>query len=294
LDRSGLTLGQDYFLAYSPEREDPGNRDFGTKNIPKVVGGMNQESTRLATELYRSSVDSIVAVENCEIAEACKILENTYRSVNIAMVNELKLLFDRLDIDIWKVIEAAKTKPFGFQAFYPGPGLGGHCIPIDPFYLTWLARRHEMSTRFIELAGEINTSMPDYVVSKVTDALNSCCKSVRGSRIGVLGIAYKKDIDDHRESPSFKIIEQLHAKGAELSYSDPHVSSIRKTRSVDVPVLPNCPLTAEYLSSLDACVIATDHTAFDYPLIAKHAKLIIDTRNAMHRIDCRVGQVWKA
>lgn len=294
LDRSGLTLGQDYFLAYSPEREDPGNRDFGTKNIPKVVGGMNQESTRLATELYRSSVDSIVAVENCEIAEACKILENTYRSVNIAMVNELKLLFDRLDIDIWKVIEAAKTKPFGFQAFYPGPGLGGHCIPIDPFYLTWLARRHEMSTRFIELAGEINTSMPDYVVSKVTDALNSCCKSVRGSRIGVLGIAYKKDIDDHRESPSFKIIEQLHAKGAELSYSDPHVSSIRKTRSVDVPVLPNCPLTAEYLSSLDACVIATDHTAFDYLLIAKHAKLIIDTRNAMHRIDCRVGQVWKA
>jgi UDP-N-acetyl-D-glucosamine dehydrogenase len=218
------------------------------------------------------------------VAEACKILENTYRSVNIAMVNELKMLFQRLGIDVWEVINAAKTKPFGFQAFYPGPGLGGHCIPIDPFYLSWLARKNEMSTRFIELAGEINTSMPHYVVQRIMEALNDLGKSVKGSRIAVLGIAYKKDVDDPRESPSFKLIELLHARGAVISYNDPHVPETPKMRHYDIPMMKSEPLTQEYLKGQDLVLIATDHSAYDYDFIVRHSKLVVDTRYATEHV----------
>lgn len=294
LDSSGLVLGQDYFLAFSPEREDPGNAHFSTTTIPKVVGGMDDASRDRAVALYSRVIDKVVPVASCEVAEACKILENTYRSVNIAMVNELKLLFMRLGIDIWEVIEAAKTKPFGFQAFYPGPGLGGHCIPIDPFYLSWLARCHELPTRFIELAGEINTSMPSFVVERIAEALNERSRSVRGSKIGILGVAYKKDIDDPRESPSFKLMELLSERGADLSYSDPHVSVLPAMRSFRLPALRSQPLDAAYLRSLDCAVIATNHTAFDYPLIVREAPLIVDTRNATHGLSADAGKIWKA
>ena len=223
LEKSGLKVEEDFFVAYSPEREDPGNPDFAARNIPKVVGGFGPNSLELATKLYQHAVSEVVPVNSCEVAEACKILENTYRSVNIAMVNELKVLFQKIGIDVWEVIDAAKTKPFGFQAFYPGPGLGGHCIPIDPFYLSWLARLHEMPTKFIELAGEINTSMPIYVVNRIAEALNHAGKPIKGSQVGVLGVAYKKDVDDPRESPSFKLIELLSERGAKISYSDPHI-----------------------------------------------------------------------
>ncbi len=284
LANSGLRVGEDYFLAYSPEREDPGNPDFSANSIPKVVGGYDPTSLEIANTLYSLAVSKTVPVATLEIAEACKILENTYRGVNIAMVNELKMLFDRIGIDVWAVIDAAKTKPFGFQAFYPGPGLGGHCIPIDPFYLSWLARKHEMSTRFIELAGEINTSMPLFVVNKVAEALNSLGKPVRGSKIGILGVAYKKDVDDPRESPSFKLMELLQARGAELSYSDPHIPNLPKMRHYDVPEMASNSLTPDYLSSLDCALIATDHTAFDYASIVEHARLVVDTRNATKHV----------
>lgn len=295
LDRKGLQCGSDYFLAYSPEREDPGNPHFSTQTIPKVVGGMEPESLRRATDLYAAVMDRVVPVSSCEIAEACKILENTYRCVNIAMVNELKLLFTKLGIDIWEVIEAAKTKPFGFQAFYPGPGLGGHCIPIDPFYLTWLARCHEFPTRFIELAGEINTIMPHYVVDRVAEALNEDGKPVKKSKVCILGVAYKKNIDDPRESPSFKLIELLLERGAQVSYSDPHVPKLPSMRSFDVPEAASQALTADYLSSVDCVVIATDHSAFDYEFIARHAKTIVDTRNAMAPYaKASKARIWKA
>ena len=223
LEAGGLKAGKDFFLAFSPEREDPGNPQFSADGIPKVVGGIEAKSGRLAELLYGQAIVRVVPVSNCEVAEACKILENTYRSVNIAMVNELKMLFDRLGIDVWEVIDAAKTKPFGFQPFYPGPGLGGHCIPIDPFYLSWLARKHGMPTRFIELAGEINTSMPQYVVHRVSRGTERCPQPLRGSKVLLLGVAYKKDVDDPRESPSFVLMELLLAGGAVLSYNDPHV-----------------------------------------------------------------------
>lgn len=294
LEKSGLKAGKDFFVAYSPEREDPGNPDFAAKNIPKVVGGFGEESLKLATALYEKAVSAVVPVSNCEIAEAAKIVENTYRSVNIAMVNELKVLFQKIGIDIWEVIDAAKTKPFGFQAFYPGPGLGGHCIPIDPFYLSWVARNHEMSTRFIELAGEINSSMPLYVVNKVAEALNSTGKPVKGSKIGVLGVAYKKDVDDPRESPSFKLMELLDDRGAELSYSDPHIPELPSMRSFRVLDLKSNPLSAEYLESLDCALIATDHTAFDYDLIVRHAPLTVDTRNATKNVTSGREKIWKA
>ena len=225
LAAGGMKVGESFFLAYSPEREDPGNPNYTASGIPKVVGGIEPHSAELAGALYGQAVVRIVPVANCEVAEACKILENTYRSVNIAMVNELKVLFDRIGIDVWDVIDAAKTKPFGFQAFYPGPGLGGHCIPIDPFYLSWVARKHGLITRFIELAGEINTSMPQYVIQRLIEALNDAGKPVRGSKICILGIAYKKDVDDPRESPSFELLEMLMARGAEVSYNDPHDKS---------------------------------------------------------------------
>lgn len=288
LQESGLQVGKDFFLAYSPEREDPGNPDYSASGIPKVVGGIEPNSLRLAQSLYSHAVVNTVPVSSCEVAEACKILENTYRSVNIAMVNELKMLFDRISIDVWEVINAAKTKPFGFQAFYPGPGLGGHCIPIDPFYLSWVARKHEMSTRFIELAGEINTSMPGYVITRVSEALNDHGKPIRGSKIGILGVAYKKDVDDPRESPSFKLMELLMERGAALSYNDPHIPALPKMRHYDVPEMQSQELTPGYLESLDCVLIATDHSAYDYDTIVQHAPLVIDTRNAT--VNVKVGR----
>ena len=284
LAQSGLKLGSDYFLAYSPEREDPGNPNFTASGIPKVVGGCEPASARLAAAVYANAVVNIVPVSSCEVAEACKILENTYRSVNIAMVNELKMLFDKIGIDVWEVIDAAKTKPFGFQAFYPGPGLGGHCIPIDPFYLSWVARKHGMPTRFIELAGEINTSMPTYVVHRVIEALNEAGKPLKGSRICILGVAYKKDVDDPRESPSFALMEQLAAGRAILTYNDPHVPKLPQMRHHNLPEMASSPLDAKFLASQDCVLIATDHSAYDYDFIVKNSKLVVDTRNATGKV----------
>jgi UDP-N-acetyl-D-glucosamine dehydrogenase len=282
LAATGLKTNEDYFLAYSPEREDPGNAKFSTTTIPKVVGGLGDHALEVAAELYENVVTAVIRVSSPEVAEACKILENTYRAVNIALVNELKMLYDRMGIDVWEVIAAAKTKPFGFQAFYPGPGLGGHCIPIDPFYLTWIARKHGLSTRFIELAGEINTSMPTYVVSRLSEALNDHCKPLRGSKITLLGMAYKKDSDDPRESPGFELLELLKERGAEVEYSDPHIPQLPKMRKYPHWHMTSQPLTAEYLSSRDCVLVVTDHTAFDWAFIAEHAPLIVDTRNALH------------
>lgn len=293
LKKSGLKIEEDFFVAYSPEREDPGNATFAARNIPKVVGGHGPKSLKIAVALYNHAVSEVVPVHSCEVAEACKILENTYRSVNIAMVNELKILFQKIDIDVWEVIDAAKTKPFGFQAFYPGPGLGGHCIPIDPFYLSWLARKNELQTRFIELAGEINTSMPIYVINRLAEALNQAGKPIKGSRIGVLGVAYKKDVDDPRESPSFKLIELLASRGAIISYADPHIPSLPEMRNFDVPALTSNELTPEFLDSLDCALIATDHSRFDYEMIVKHSSLVVDTRNATKDLKS-TGNVWKA
>lgn len=280
LAKSGLQVGTDYFIAYSPEREDPGNPDFSAARIPKVVGGIDEPSRKLAEALYEQAVTQIVPVSSCEVAEVCKILENTYRAVNIALVNELKVLCMRMDIDVWEVIDAAKTKPFGFSAFYPGPGLGGHCIPIDPFYLSWIARKHGMSARFIELAGEINSSMPDFVLKRLSDALNQAGKPVRGSRIAVLGVAYKSDVDDPRESPSFVLIEGLFRQGAIVTYNDPHIPQLPKMRSHELPAMESCDLTAEFLAEQDCVLIATAHSAYDYKFIVKHAQLVVDTRNA--------------
>jgi UDP-N-acetyl-D-glucosamine dehydrogenase len=294
LAKSGLIAGKDYFLAYSPEREDPGNPQFSANSIPKVVGGYDPVSLSLADALYSKAVTKTVPVSTLEVAEACKILENTYRGVNIAMVNELKVLFQRLGIDIWEVIDAAKTKPFGFQAFYPGPGLGGHCIPIDPFYLSWLARKYEVPTKFIELSGEINTSMPKYVVNRVFEALNAAGKPIRGSKIGILGVAYKKDVDDPRESPSFKLMELLQQFGAVLSYSDPHVPKLPSMRHYEVPQLNSSDLTPSYLGSLDCALIATDHSAFDYNAVVTHSKIVVDTRNATKNVASGREKIWKA
>ena len=282
LESEGLVAGRDYFLAYSPEREDPGNPKFSAGNIPKVVGGWDPVSGELAQLLYGAAVPEVVAVTSCEVAEACKILENTYRAVNIALVNELKIVFDKMGIDVWEVIDAAKTKPFGFQAFYPGPGLGGHCIPIDPFYLTWAARCHGVNTRFIELAGEINTKMPHHVVERVTDALNARGKAVKGSSILVLGAAYKPDVDDCRESPAFELMELLQDRGAAIAYSDPHVPVLPPLRGHTIR-LESTTLTAKVLKDQDCVLIATDHKAFDYELILKNASLVVDTRGATRR-----------
>jgi UDP-N-acetyl-D-glucosamine dehydrogenase len=294
LEQGGLTVGSDFFLAYSPEREDPGNPDFSAPRIPKVIGGIDEASLRVAKALYGQVVVETVAVSSCEIAEACKILENTYRSINIAMVNELKLLFKRMDIDIWEVIEAASTKPFGFQPFYPGPGLGGHCIPIDPFYLSWLARRHEMTAQFIELAGEINSSMPAHVVSRLVEALGSVGKRLAGARVGILGVAYKPNVDDPRESPAFKLMELLTEGEAELSYNDPYIPQLPKMRSFDVPSLQSEELSPDYLSSLDCLLIVTDHDVYDWELVAEHTSLIVDTRNALASVTQDRAKIWKA
>jgi len=279
LEESGLKYPDDFSLAFSPEREDPNNPKYTTKTIPKVVGANDPLSREYATALYDQVIVKTVPVSSSQAAEATKLLENIFRSVNIALVNEMKMILDRMGIDVWEVIEAASTKPFGFMPFYPGPGLGGHCIPIDPFYLTYKAKEFDMPTRFIELAGEINTDMPYFVVQKIMDALNSRQKSLRGSSILILGAAYKKDIDDLRESPSLKLMEILEDKGAQVDYSDPYIPVLPRVRKYDFDK-KSIEITEENLSSYDAVLIATAHSSFDYDFIVEHSDLIIDTRNA--------------
>jgi UDP-N-acetyl-D-glucosamine dehydrogenase len=293
LEATGLKCGKDFFLAYSPEREDPGNAEFSAEKIPKVAGGIDAPSGELAVALYSHAIKQVVPVATAEVAEACKILENTYRAVNIALVNELKILFDRMGIDVWEVIDAAKTKPFGFQAFYPGPGLGGHCIPIDPFYLTWLARKQGLNTRFIELAGEVNSHMPEYVIKRLSEFLNEQSKPIRGSKICILGMAYKKDVDDPRESPSFVLAELLLDRGAELSYHDPYIPTLPAMRHHDLPAMSSQDLTPEFLKRLDCALIATDHTEVDYARVVEHAPLVVDTRNATRGLE-HLGNVRRA
>ncbi len=279
LSQSGLIVGEDFALAYSPEREDPANENYSLVNVPKVVGGITPLCLDLAQTLYNQIVIKTVPVSSTETAEATKILENIYRAVNIALVNELKILFQKMDIDIWEVIEAAKTKPFGFHAFYPGPGWGGHCIPIDPFYLTWKAREYDVSLKFIELAGEVNSLMPNYVVEKLGAALNNVSKPLKNSKVLILGVAYKKNIDDQRESPSLKIIQLLQQKGVHIEYHDPYALTCANHRHYPHINLKSIALTKENLLKFDAVIIATNHDKVDYDLIAEHAALIIDTRN---------------
>jgi len=293
LEESGLKAGQDFFLAYSPEREDPGNTYYSTRTIPKVVGGLDEASLRLAVAVYTPIVPTVVPVSSARVAEACKILENTYRAVNIALVNELKVVFDKMGINVWEVIAGAKTKPFGFQAFYPGPGLGGHCIPIDPFYLTWAARKYGIHTRFIELAGEVNTAMPRYVVDRVGEALNEQARSIKGSRVLILGVAYKKDVDDPRESPAFEVMELLEKRGAHVSYNDPYIPALPPMRHHSLS-MESRKLTEEFLASQDCVVIVTDHSAYKYDWIVRHAKVVVDTRNATEGIAPGSCKVWKA
>jgi UDP-N-acetyl-D-glucosamine dehydrogenase len=290
LDKAGVP----YYLAFSPEREDPGNKKFTNADIPKVVGGINEESRKLAATLYGSAVVRVVEVSSCEVAESAKLLENIYRCVNIALVNELKMCLERMGIDIWEVIGAASTKPFGFQAFFPGPGLGGHCIPIDPFYLSWKAREYQFATRFIDLAGEINVQMPYYVTGKLEEALRARKKTVAGARILVLGLAYKRDIDDPRESPSFKVIELLEQKGATVRCHDPFFNKLPAMRHYKHLKTKTVDLTEKSLREHDAVVIVTDHTAYDYPWIVKHAALVIDTRNACRSVKAGREKVVKA
>ncbi len=293
LAKTGLRCGTDFFLAFSPEREDPGRKEYTTRTIPRLVGGVDPVSTDMALALYRNIIDSVKRVSCAEVAESAKLLENIYRSVNIALVNELKVLLTDMGIDVWEVIEAAATKPYGFQRFNPGPGLGGHCIPIDPFYLAWKARAVGHITRFIELAGEINAQMPHYVVSKLMSALNDEGKALRGSSILVSGIAYKPNIDDVRESPAAEIIELLWEGGAKVTYHDPHVARFPRMRDHRID-LASAPLTAELLQAQDAVLVVTDHEAVDYDLINRHAKLVVDTRNAMARVATPLARIVKA
>jgi UDP-N-acetyl-D-glucosamine dehydrogenase len=285
-----FTVGEDFFLAYSPEREDPNNPDYSTATIPKVLGGMTDNCNEIAKALYEQVIVKIVNVSSPAVAEATKIVENVYRSVNIALVNELKMVFDKMDIDVWEVINTAKTKPFGFNAFYPGPGLGGHCIPIDPFYLTWKAREFEVNTKFIELAGEINTYQPYYVIEKAMEALNENKKSLNGSKVLLLGAAYKKNVDDMRESPSLKLIELLREKGAEVDYNDPYIPVLPKTRKYDYD-MKSVDLTAENIASYDLVLLSTDHD--DYrtylDLINDSAQAILDTRNMFDGFEVHKG-----
>jgi len=294
LEETGLKAGKNFYLAYSPEREDPNNKDFSTSTIPKVIGGYTKKCLSAAKALYDSIIIKTVPVSSTKVAEATKLLENIYRSVNIALVNELKMLFDRMGIDIWEVIEASKTKPFGFQAFYPGPGLGGHCIPIDPFYLTWKAREYEFRTRFIELAGEINTLMPHYVVERVAAVLNKYGKALHGSKILILGMAYKKDIDDQRESPSLRIIDILRENGSEVSYNDPHVPVCKGHRNYSDICLQSVDLTEKVLKRADITLLLTDHSAYDYAFIEKYAVCIVDTRNAFEKNGIKSRKIHKA
>jgi UDP-N-acetyl-D-glucosamine dehydrogenase len=293
LEKSGLKAGRDFHAAFSPEREDPGNKHFTTKTIPKVIGGLTKRCREMACSMYNAAIDKVVPVNSLEAAEATKIVENVYRCINIAMINELKMVFDRMGIDVWEVIEAAKTKPFGFQPFYPGPGLGGHCIPIDPFYLTWKARQYGMATRFIELAGEINTNMPHYVIHKVMEALNEKKKSLKGSKALVLGLAYKKDIDDLRESPSIELIELLRAKGAAVDYNDPYIPRTHKQREHDLKMTSR-KLTGKMLAGYDCVLISTDHSSYDYQWIVDNSQLVVDTRNATAGVKRGRGKIVKA
>ena len=292
---SRLKAGIGFHLAFSPEREDPGNPDSQVARIPKVVGGLTPACLERARALYSQAVETVVPVSSCRVAEATKLLENIFRSVNIALVNELKTVYAAMGIDVWEVIAAAKTKPFGFMPFYPGPGLGGHCIPIDPFYLTWKAREYGQNTRFIELAGEINTSMPDYVVRRVADALNDRKKAVNGAKILVLGLAYKANVDDDRESPSYVLLSLLKARGASVAYYDPHVPVIRPTREhAHWTGTRSVAWERSVIESFDAVLVATRHAAVDYQQLADWASCIIDTRNALAPVQTRPGQVWKA
>lgn len=280
VERRGFIVGQDVFVAFSPERIDPGNDKYAVYNTPKVVGGITPACTEIVTAYYQTIVEKVVKVSSPTAAEMVKLLENTFRAVNIGLVNEMALMCDKLNLDVWEIIEAAKSKPFGFMPFYPGPGLGGHCIPVDPHYLSWKLKALNYNARFIELASEINTHMPFYVVDKVAEALNNVVKPIRSSRIGVLGVAYKRDIDDVRESPALDIIHLLHEKGAEVEWNDPHVPSIRLEND---EVSHSTPFSTEWLQSLDCLVIVTDHSAYDWKTIVKHSPLIVDTRNATSR-----------
>ena len=286
LEKSGLTAGKDFFLAYSPEREDPGNKDFNVSKIPKVMGGFTNDCLKLTSALYKKIISETVEVSSMETAESTKLMENIFRAVNIAMVNELKLVFSRMNIDIWEVIDAAKTKPFGFMPFYPGPGIGGHCIPIDPFYLSWKAKEYNTEAKFIELAGEINRKMTENIAHRIGKALNDDKKSIRGSKILILGVAYKKDIDDMRESPALRIMELLRFKGANISYHDPYVNEVNGQSSID--------LNIQNIKESDAIVITTDHSNINYELIGKHAKLIVDTRNIMAKFKNPNARILRA
>ena len=279
LEENGFRAGTDFFLAFSPERVDPGNPDFNTRTIPKVVGGFDKQSTELASDLYGSIVDMVVPVSSTRVAEMVKLLENTFRAVNIGLVNETALMAHRMDIDVWEVIDAASTKPFGFMPFYPGPGLGGHCIPIDPFYLSWNARQSGFECRFIELAGQVNASMPSYVVERIGEALNTAKKSINGSRIHIFGVAYKRDVSDIRESPALDVLELLSRRGATLSYTDPFVPRLEHG-SIDLIAAPE----DEVSTGIDCAVICTDHSAFDYRGVVKHFPIVVDTRNALKGI----------
>jgi len=283
LESTGLTVGKDYFLAFSPERVDPGNPKWNTRNTPKVVGGITETCLRVAVAIYQGAIENLVPVSSTEAAELVKILENTYRSVNIGLVNEMAIVCDKLGVDVWEVIDAAATKPFGFMKFMPGPGVGGHCIPLDPHYLAWKMRTLNYRTRFIELAGEINAAMPEYWVVRVVDRLNEQGKAARGSRVLVVGVAYKKDIDDIRESPALDVIRLLEQRGALVAYHDPHVPTL-KNGDID---LVSVPLAPEALRTADCVIIVTDHAGVPYELIAEHARLVVDTRNALARVHSR-------
>ncbi len=291
LEKTGLKVGKDFYLCFSPEREDPNNPHFTTSTIPKVVGGITPLCTKLGVMIYSKVIKKVVPVSSTRTAEATKLLENIFRSINIALVNELKMIFDRMGIDVWEVIKAASTKPFGFMPFYPGPGLGGHCIPIDPFYLTWKAREYDMSTKLIELAGEINTYMPFYVVSRVIHALNDHKKSIKGSKILMLGLAYKKDIDDLRESPSLKLIELLQEHGAIVDYNDDYTTSIPRLRKYDFNK-KSVKITPSNLKKYDLVLLSTDHSYYDYKLILDNSKIIVDTRNGFGNF--RSKKIYKA
>ncbi|MBV6510857.1 MAG: UDP-N-acetyl-D-glucosamine 6-dehydrogenase [Ignavibacteriaceae bacterium] len=286
-------VGEDFFLAFSPEREDPNNPNFNTATIPKVVGGLTQACLEVSCAVYDQIIVKTVPVSSPRAAEATKLLENIYRAINIALVNELKMVFDKMNIDVWEVIEAAKTKPFGFNAFYPGPGLGGHCIPIDPFYLTWKARQYDMNTKFIELAGEINTYQPYYVIERCADVLNQHGKALKESKVLILGAAYKKDIDDMRESPSLKLISLLRSKGAFVDYNDPYIPKLPPTRKYKYEMV-SVELTPETLNKYDLVLLSTDHSVYDYRFIVTNSKLIVDTRNAFNDIGVDVRNVLKA
>ncbi|MFZ2491330.1 MAG: nucleotide sugar dehydrogenase [Thermoanaerobaculia bacterium] len=292
-EEKGLTCGKDFFLAFSPEREDPGNEHYNTKTIPKVVGGIDEPSGRAAVALYESALDKVVPVSTAEIAESAKLLENIFRSINIALVNELKMVFDKMGINVWEVIDAAKTKPFGFMPFYPGPGLGGHCIPLDPFYLSWKAAEHGAWARFIELAGEINTSMPHYVVERTAMALNDQKKSINGSSVLILGLSYKNDIDDDRESPSFEILQLLEERGATVQYCDPFIPKSHPGRKHDV-VLETRPCSAEEFAKHDVVMLLTAHSAFKDQELYRDAKLVIDTRNVVTAEAVKSGKLFRA